>query len=311
MHLGDHCLAVKLTEQAVPLARSVGEPSLLAWILLNLGLATEEMADPKRSEHVYREMLEMARWAREEPLVVRALDGIGNALRIRGHNARARMVLEEALSIARPRHDKWLTSVVSGSLGLALLSEDPQQALSLLEESLALSFEIGHRFITVSRLEQLAAYLAPSDHADVAAQLLGASESLRDAFGYARSGALQAEINNAGGAARERLGPAAFELAWGKGRGMTADEAVALALGRNAPARAERVQRPGGLTGREAQIVLDIARGLTNRQIAERLGISERTVDAHVQNIRNKLGMEKRAQIAAWASAHLPKAAPA
>jgi DNA-binding CsgD family transcriptional regulator len=64
------------------------------------------------------------------------------------------------------------------------------------------------------------------------------------------------------------------------------------------------------LTGREVQIVLEIALGLTNRQIAEKLGISERTVDAHVQNIRNKLGMERRAQIAAWASAHLPKNTP-
>ncbi len=91
---------------------------------------------------------------------------------------------------------------------------------------------------------------------------------------------------------------------------MTADEAVALALGRSAPARVERVQRPGGLTGREIQVVVDIARGLTNRQIAERLEISERTVDAHVQNIRNKLGMERRAQIAVWASAHLPKSTP-
>jgi non-specific serine/threonine protein kinase len=121
----------------------------------------------------------------------------------------------------------------------------------------------------------------------------------------------QAEIDNAGAAARARLGPAAFEVAWRKGRAMMTDEAVALALGRSAPARVERPPRPGGLTGRETQIVLDIARGLTNRQIAERLGISERTVDAHVQNIRNKLGMEKRAQIAAWASTHLPKTAPA
>ena len=92
---------------------------------------------------------------------------------------------------------------------------------------------------------------------------------------------------------------------------MTVDEAVALALGRNAPARVDPPHRPGGLTGREVQIVLDIAGGLTNRQIAEKLGISLRTADAHVQNIRNKLGMEKRAQIAAWAARHLPESTPA
>jgi non-specific serine/threonine protein kinase len=116
---------------------------------------------------------------------------------------------------------------------------------------------------------------------------------------------------DAAGAARERLGDSAFEAAFAKGRAMTVDETVALALGRTLPARKPRGPRPGGLTGREVQIVLDIARGLTNRQIAEKLGISERTVDAHVQNVRNKLGMEKRAQIALWASTHLQKGTPA
>lgn|GEM_PF-6834530 len=58
------------------------------------------------------------------------------------------------------------------------------------------------------------------------------------------------------------------------------------------------------------QIVLDTARGLTNRRIAKKLENSERTVDAHVQNVRNKLGMERRAQIAAWAAAHLPRGTP-
>jgi len=217
------------------------------------------------------------------------------------------VVIEEALSLARPRHDKWLTSAVIGTLGLTLAPEDPVQALMLLEESLALSYDIGHRWLTARGLEDLARVLASSDRAEVAAKLLGASESLRDAFGFARSISLQAAV---GAAARERLGPAAFEAARTKGRAMTVDEAVALALGRSAPARVERARRPSGLTGREVQIVVDIAHGLTNRQIAERLGISERTVDAHVQNVRNKLGMERRAQIAAWASAHLPKSTP-
>ncbi|MGQ0568313.1 MAG: ATP-binding protein [Armatimonadota bacterium] len=306
-HQGEAEQAVRLAEQSAALARSVGEPSLMAWILLGLAQATVARADFERSERLYGEMLEMARHAGDETLAARALCGIGNMLRIRGDKGRARVVLEEALSLARPRHDKWLTSLVIGDLGLALAPEDPGQALMLLEESLALSYDIGHRWLTARRLEDLARVLASSDRAEVSAKLLGASESLRDAFGFARSVSLQAAV---GAAARERLGPAAFEAAWSKGRAMTSDEAVALALGRSAPAPVERAQRPGGLTGREVQIVLDIARGLTNRQIAERLGISERTVDAHVQNVRNKLGMERRAQIASWASAHLPESTP-
>lgn len=303
---GERDQAVRLAEHAVALARSVGEPSLLAWILLNLGLAIDAVQDFERSERVYSEMLDMAHQASDEALAVRALGGIGRALRFRGDSARARTVLEEALSMARPRHDKWLTSVATGNLGLALAAEEPAQALMLLEESLSLSYEIGHRWLTAHGLENLASLLVSSGRTEVAAKLLGACESLRDAFGYARSSSAQMKVNDAGAAARERLGPAAFEAAWRQGRGMTADEAVALALGRSAPAQEGPIKRPGGLTGREVQIVLQVAHGLTNRQIAGRLGISKRTVEAHVQNILNKLGMERRAQVAAWASVHLP-----
>jgi DNA-binding NarL/FixJ family response regulator len=47
-----------------------------------------------------------------------------------------------------------------------------------------------------------------------------------------------------------------------------------------------------------------IARGLTNREIAEALSISERTAGNHVHNILNKLGLDSRAQVAVWAVTH-------
>ena len=67
-------------------------------------------------------------------------------------------------------------------------------------------------------------------------------------------------------------------------------------------------QRPAtpatSLTTRETEVAALIAEGLTNRQIGERLVISERTVDNHVQRILNKLGATNRAQIAARISAN-------
>jgi DNA-binding NarL/FixJ family response regulator len=54
------------------------------------------------------------------------------------------------------------------------------------------------------------------------------------------------------------------------------------------------------LTTREHEVALLITRGLTNRQIADALIISERTVDTHVQNILGKLGLASRAQVGAW-----------
>lgn len=54
------------------------------------------------------------------------------------------------------------------------------------------------------------------------------------------------------------------------------------------------------LTRREREIAALVAEGLTNREIAKRLFISERTADGHLEHIREKLGVNSRAQIAAW-----------
>jgi DNA-binding CsgD family transcriptional regulator len=59
--------------------------------------------------------------------------------------------------------------------------------------------------------------------------------------------------------------------------------------------------RPGPrLTGRELEVAELIAEGLTNQAIARRLSVAPRTAEAHVENIRRKLKVHSRAQIAAW-----------
>ena len=54
------------------------------------------------------------------------------------------------------------------------------------------------------------------------------------------------------------------------------------------------------LTGRELEVAELIAQGLTNQAIARRLSVASRTAEAHVENIRRKLEVRSRAQIAAW-----------
>jgi predicted ATPase/class 3 adenylate cyclase len=58
-----------------------------------------------------------------------------------------------------------------------------------------------------------------------------------------------------------------------------------------------------GLSKREQEVARLVASGLTNRQIAQRLFIAERTAEGHVERIRDKLGFSSRAQVAAWVSA--------
>jgi DNA-binding CsgD family transcriptional regulator len=59
-------------------------------------------------------------------------------------------------------------------------------------------------------------------------------------------------------------------------------------------------RRTGPLTERQLEVAALVAEGRTNRQIAERLGIEERSAEGHVERIRLRLGVTSRAQIAAW-----------
>ncbi|UQU66888.1 LuxR C-terminal-related transcriptional regulator [Couchioplanes caeruleus] len=61
-------------------------------------------------------------------------------------------------------------------------------------------------------------------------------------------------------------------------------------------------RRAGGLTPRQREVAELVSQGCTNREIAARLGIDERSAEGHVERIRLRLGFRSRAQIAAWYS---------
>jgi DNA-binding CsgD family transcriptional regulator len=64
------------------------------------------------------------------------------------------------------------------------------------------------------------------------------------------------------------------------------------------------------LTGRELEVAGLIAEGLTNQAIARRLSVAPRTAESHVENIRRKLQVRSRAQIAAWVTEHRLRSSP-
>ncbi|MFF3375073.1 LuxR C-terminal-related transcriptional regulator [Streptomyces sp. NPDC002680] len=115
-------------------------------------------------------------------------------------------------------------------------------------------------------------------------------------------------------AGNERTAPGAERATAGPGLPSAGNGRPASAAGRRAPGarRPARAVPPAraappvppdtGLTPREWEVVALIASGMTNRQIAERLVISRRTAEGHVQRILGKLGFAGRSQVAAWFS---------
>jgi non-specific serine/threonine protein kinase len=96
------------------------------------------------------------------------------------------------------------------------------------------------------------------------------------------------------------------------GYALSIEDAIALALqsgvatdNPTSPSLAE-IASPSPLTQRQQDVALLVGQGLTNRQIADRLIITERTAGAHIEHILDKLGFTSRTQIGVWVAGTIP-----
>jgi predicted ATPase/DNA-binding CsgD family transcriptional regulator len=100
-------------------------------------------------------------------------------------------------------------------------------------------------------------------------------------------------------AAHALRGPG-FRAAFDEGVQPTVEEAIRYAIEQPAAVTEPAPAPSAGLTRREREVAGLVAEGLTNPAIAERLVLSPRTVEGHVQHLLDKLGFTSRSQIAAW-----------
>jgi predicted ATPase/DNA-binding NarL/FixJ family response regulator len=244
--------------------------------------------------------------------VARGLLGLGDLARARRDPDDAHDRYLEALAIlreidARPE----IARCLAGLGRVAMELGDLELTRQHLTESLRLSHSTGSRIGVARGLEAFAGLAVHEDRPELAVQLTAAATALRDAAGLSALSGARAERYLA---SARRLGEPAVTRLWAQGLALSADAAVALAMDDPPPAETlpgpltalgpDEVPPalPGVLTPRERQVVALVARGSTNKAIAEELFISPATAARHVANIMSKLGFNTRAQIAAWAT---------
>ncbi len=250
--------------------------------------------------------------------VAQTLYGFGGLARARGDHEAALAHFRNALALyreidARPE----IARCLAGIGWVALSQRDLELARSSLTESLQLSLATGQRLVVARGLEAFAMLAAARGDPARAARLEGAALAVREAVGHVPSMLARSRLGDLLESARRQLGPAAAEALLAEGAAMSAAGAVRLATGSGrgdlpgdparpaVPAQAAVPLSSGALstlTAREREIAALIARGLSNRGIADELVISPATAARHVANIFTKLGFTSRAQVAAWAA---------
>jgi DNA-binding CsgD family transcriptional regulator len=194
----------------------------------------------------------------------------------------------------------------------ALISGDLDVARDRLTEGLTIARRIEDRVGESYMLAALGCLSSGAGRDSLAARLFGAAETVRSSAGATFMPGIGAIVGRAEAATKEAHGAARYDTEVAAGRRLLRDAAIALALGeRTAPAApSARVPGAGLLGKRELEVARLVADGLTNKEIGARLFISQRTVDGHVRNILDKLGVDSRSQIAAWVASSTAAASP-
>ena len=293
------------------MCRDLGDREGSARLLSFLGAVTTQRGDYARAAALLEESLGLCDALGNKRLGSAAHVWLGIVARYQNDHGRAAAFVEKGLAYAKEAGDKWRIARALRILGiLALHRGECEQAAAFYKESLTLSREVGDRQGTEEGLEGLAGVASAGGYYDQAVILFGAAEALRIALGLHRPPLDQADYERRVASTRAALEPTVFEAAWARGTEMPPEQAVDYALAWSEPEQPAKPRQPGRepkgdpLTGREHEVAALVARGRTNREIAAALVISERTADAHVRNILDKLGFSSRAQIAAWAAEH-------
>jgi predicted ATPase/DNA-binding NarL/FixJ family response regulator len=290
-------------ERAATAARETGQLTLLSHSL-SMASVAENMAGDRASAGRLLDEAQVVTTGLDDPpaavslLQARALNGFFG-----GDLDAVKSAASEGARLSRESGDLYRLEMMLINLGLAaLIGGDLDESKPLYTEALRIAQRIDDRVAQHSALDALGCHAASSGQARLAAQLLGAAETVRTGAGASVIAILAPLLANAKQSAIAALGVSRFESEFKAGTRLSRSVAIRLALGEPAHgATAASDDVGGGMLGkREAEVARLVADGLSNKQIGGRLFISERTVDSHVHSILNKLGFNSRAQIAAW-----------
>jgi len=293
-----------LAESAIATARAAGDPELIARALNGAGLVHETSGELAPARRMYDEALALLADSTNRQLAADVRNARGLLAIAEGDAAGAVEFLSPGIAYARtqddqPRLARYLESLASAQLDLGQVEE----AAASWHESLSVFRLVNDWFGIIWSLVGLSLVAAARREDARALRLAAAADRLSREYSLTMWPYRASRLADESRTARARLGEHKADTAWREGQAMSTAGALDYALEGGAEL-IEMLPDAGPLSRREREVVVMVASGMTNKQIAQRLFIAERTAEGHVERIRNKLGVRSRTEVATWAVAH-------
>lgn len=294
-HLHDAERARALLHESLAVATRLDDPASAAWAELELGSAAWLSLEFEQARRLLESSISAMERLPSAFGTERAALHLGTTLVWLGELERGRTMLRGASATAADLGDAWGRGVAEEMLGWAEIAAARYgEAERHLHGALAVDVLGPLRAAAIEGLAQTAAARRDPDRA---LRLLGVSQRMLADFNTrcappiaARSADLEVRLRSAVGPRR-----AAANLA--QGRELDLADGLTYARGAGLPER----QDPGSaLSARELEVARLVADGLTSREIAQRLQLSLRTVESHLEHAFKKLGFNSRTKLALW-----------
>ena len=300
---GDLEQGERFAREAVALYEEIGDKHMVTVAKNQLANVLFSAGDPHLAASICEDALEQAKRIGDPALVAMQPNNLGRIYGHLGDYARAEALIETALETFRAVDDPWATASALLFLGRVVRArKQPERALTLIQEGLSIYSSLEDWAVVARCLEGIAGVAIDLRQSAAAARLIAGSAAIRTTIGHPVDGEDLAEYEEIVAHITRDLDNATMLRIQAEAMAAPPETIVREALALSVPNANQRESSPLELlTSREFDVLHLLVEGSSNREIADALFISERTVDNHVFHILAKLDVPTRTAAATYA----------
>lgn len=295
--LENYSEAKLVLEESLEVCQKLNDKNNQAFTLRSLAQLSELEGDFQEADNLRFQGVKLYRELGNKRFLASLLNEVIRNAVFRGdYSEQALRFGEEGLSLSREVGYKLGIATLLFNLGrLTCKRGDYQRSAAYFRESLQISYanEVPSR--PIACLQGIADLAATLHHAEKAIRLLAATNAFLENIAGVSLPGERTQIEQMVELARSQLSEESFNRNWLEGKTMTIEQAFKEALHFLELAEKNQSSKSiAGLTNREIEVLRLLAQGLTNREIAERLVLSPKTISTHLEAIFRKLDINSR-----------------